>query len=1048
MFSRFFIERPIFASVISIVIVIAGALSIFTLPTARYPEITPPMVQVTANYPGADSQVVADTIAAPIEQEVNGVENMIYMNSTCSSNGSYALRITFELGTDIDMATVLVQNRVARAMPKLPPEVQRQGVQTKKSSTNLVNVISLYSPDGSLDDLFLTNYVTIYVKDRISRVYGVGDVSIFPEKDYSMRIWLDPTKLEYRSLTTNDVVHALQQQNVQVAAGEIGAPPVPKGQNFQLNVKTLGRLQDIDQFSNIIVRTAEGGRVTRLKDVARVEMGGKQYNTFATLNGKPCASMLVFQTPGSNALAVAEQVDNTMKELKKSFPEGMDYTIVYDTSDFIRASVQDVVKTLIEAFVLVCIVVFIFLQDWRSTLIPSATIPVSIIGTFAVMSLLGFSINMITLFGLVLSIGIVVDDAIVVVENVDRNMNVHGMTAQDASIRAMEEIGSAIVSTTLVLLAVFIPAAFMPGISGQLFRQFALTIAVSTVFSSINALTLSPALSALVMKPQKGKRNVFFRTFNRVFDAVTERYTKTVAFCVRRLAFMMVLFAGFVSLTYLGFANLPTGFVPIEDDGLIMLDFQLPVGSSLLRTAQTGDKVSHILKETKGVKDYAFLGGYSMADGFSPNYGVGFAALKPWDVRNKEGLSRENIMEGIMGKLRGIKEGIVNTFVLPAIPGLGTSGGFEMQVQDMGGLGLNALEQVASELAQDGTAQANLAGVYSTFKAGSPIVFADLDREKTLKLGIPLQSVFDTMQAYLGSAYVNDFNKFGRTWQVKIQSDSAFRTDPKDIKRLRVRTQDGHMVPLGTLIEVKQDMGPQRITRHNLFPAARIAGAPAAGVSSGQALDIMEQMARDKFPQGMSFEWTAMSYQEKKVGAQGLIVLVLSVVLVVLVLSAQYESWVDPLAVILIVPLAVLGSVIALMTRGMDNNLYTQVGLVLLVGLSAKNGILIVEFARDMRAKGMSVLESAVEAGKLRFRPILMTSLSFIIGVTPLVVASSAGAISQRSVGTVVFGGMLVVTILGVFFTPVLYVLMQGPKHWSKKTTHNELVEPSGPPSQ
>jgi hydrophobe/amphiphile efflux-1 (HAE1) family protein len=1045
MFSRIFIDRPILASVISILIVIAGGVSIFTLPISQFPDITPPMVQVTASFPGADPQVVADTVASPIEQEVNGVENMLYMSSTSASDGSYTLQVTFELGTDVDMASVLVQNRVARAMAKLPQEVQRQGVTTKKSSTNLVSVVSLYSPDKKYNDLYLTNYVTLRIKDQLSRIKGVGDVSVFPTKDYGMRIWLDPDSLESRSLTTNDVVDAVSHQNVQVAAGQIGQPPAPKGQEFQLTVNTLGRLRDVEQFENIIVKTGKGTRVTRIKDVARVELGGQTYDTFSLLDGVACATILVYQMPGSNALEVADLVRSGMDEMKKNFPQGLDYKIVYDTSDFVRASIYEVTKTLLEAFFLVFLVVFVFLQDWRATLIPAVTIPVSLIGTFAVMALLGFSINMTTLFGLVLAIGIVVDDAIVVVENVERNMTQFGLGSKEAAIRAMGEITGPIVSTTLVLMAVFIPAAFLGGITGQLYRQFSLTIAVSTLFSSINALTLSPALCALLLHGKHESRNVFFRGFNSVFDRVTNRYGGTVSFLVRRVALVLIVFAGIVTITGLGLVHVPTGFVPSEDDGLIVFNIQLPDGASLQRTRAVTDKVGEILKSTDGVDNYVFLGGYSIFDGSSSNLGAGFASLAPWDKRLKHGRSKDLIMQELAVKVSKIQEAIIFPFSFPPIPGLGTGGGFEMQVQDRGAMGLEALEKAASELARDANTQKNLSSVFSTFRANVPVVYADVDRTKVLNVGVPLQSVFDTMQAYLGSTYVNDFNKFGRTWQVKVQADTMYRTKPDDITRLWVRNATGKMVPLGTLVKVEDALGPQRIDRYNMFPSARISGNPAPGISSGQALNMMEQIADTKLPQSMGYGWTGMSYQEKEAGSQAIVVFALAVVVVILILAAQYESWTDPFAVVLIVPLAILGAVVALIVRHMDNNLYTQVGLVLLVGLSAKNGILIVEFARDMRAQGKSVLEAAVEGAKLRFRPILMTSFAFIIGVTPLVVASGAGAVSRQALGTAVFGGMLGVTLLGIFFTPVLYVAMQKPGEWIKRlAAARSLRSPSG----
>ncbi|MEW6348521.1 MAG: multidrug efflux RND transporter permease subunit [Thermodesulfobacteriota bacterium] len=1030
MLSRFFIHRPIFASVISILIVIAGGVCIFTLPIAQYPDITPPVVQVKAYYPGADPKIIADTVASPIEQEVNGVERMLYMSSTSASDGSYTLNVTFDLGTDIDMATVLTQNRVATAIPRLPQEVQRQGVTTKKVSSALVTVLSVFSPDGRYDDLYLTNYVFLRVKDELSRIRGVGDVVVYPAKDYGMRLWLDPNKMETRAITTNDVVDALKQQNVQVAAGMIGQQPAPKGQDFQYTINTLGRLTDEAEFGNIIVKTDSRGRVTKVKDIARVELGGKSYDTFSIYDGKPAAILVIYQSPGSNAIEVADNVNKTMARLKKDFPEGLEYKAIYEIADFIRASIHEVVKTLFEAFVLVFIVVFIFLQDWRATLIPAITIPVSLIGTFAVMALLGFSINMVTLFGMVLAIGIVVDDAIVVVENVERNMTQFGLGPKEASIRAMEEVTGAIVGITLVLMSVFVPPAFLGGITGELYRQFSLTIAITTLFSAVNALTLSPALCALLLRASHGPKNALFRAFNSVFGRVTGAYTGLVAVALRKLALVMLLFVGLVALTALGFVSLPTGFVPLEDDGLVMLNVQLPDGASLERTQATALKVGEILSKTEGVAGYGVLGGYSMIDGAAPNLAGFFAPLTPWEERLAHGRSRDVIMAELSEKFRHIQEAIVFAYTLPPIFGLGTGGGFEMQLQDKVGLGLTALQNAGTEVAAGANGQPVLRNVFSTFRATVPGVFVDVDREKVFNLGVPLQTVFDAMGSYLGSTYVNDFNKFGRTWQVKVQADSMYRGKPEDIARLRIRNKDGKMVPLGAMATVDYSLGPLKVDRYNLYPTAKVMGSPAPGFSSGQALEAMDRLAHTTLPVGIGYEWTAMAYQEKRAGGEAVLVFSLAILVVLLILAAQYESWADPFAVVLVVPMAVLGAVVGLMIRTMDNNIYAQVGLVLLVGLSAKNAILIVEFARELRAKGKEVVDATVEASKLRFRPILMTSFAFILGVSPLVVATGAGAVSRQSLGTAVFAGMLGVTILGVVFTPVLYLFMQRIRAW------------------
>jgi HAE1 family hydrophobic/amphiphilic exporter-1 len=1035
MFSRFFIDRPIFASVISIIIVFAGGIALSTLPIAQYPEIVPPVVQVRASYPGADPQVIAETVAAPIEQQVNGVENMLYMSSQSSADGLYNLNVTFELGTDVDINTVLTQNRVAASLAQLPEEVQRQGVTTKKVSSALTAVISFYSPDGRYDDLFITNYLTINVTDVLSRIRGVGDIVTYPTKDYSMRIWLDADKLRARELTVQDVVNALRQQNIQVAAGQIGQPPVPDDQVFQLNVNTLGRLADVEQFQDVIVKTGAGTRSVRIKDVARVELGSAAYDFQSLFNGRKAATMIVYQSPGSNAIEVTQKMIKTLEELKKSFPQGLEYRIIYKIADFIDASIHQVITTLFEAFFLVVLVVFVFLQSWRATLIPLIAIPVSLIGTFAVMPLLGFSINMVTLFGLVLAIGIVVDDAIVVVENVERNMAENGMSPKDAAIRSMEEVSGAIIGTTLVLMAVFVPPAFLGGITGELFRQFSLTIAISTFFSSINALTLSPAICALILKPRQGTQNFFFRGFNSVFDRTTNWYTRVVSAGVRRIGLMTVLFLGLVVLGVVTFQRIPTGFLPLEDDGLVLVNVQMPDGMALNRTYETVETVGKIIGETKGVYSWGALVGFSMIDAARSNLATFFVPLKPWEERLREGRSRDVIMRELSAKFRAIPEGLVFAYTLPPVVGLGTGGGFEMQLLDRANLGFPSLENAGVELAQVANKQRSLSAVMATFRSAYPNIYLDIDREKALALNIPLNRVFETLQTFLGSAYVNDFNKFNRTWQVRTQAESAFRRTPENISGLFVRNDQGKMIPLGSFVKASYNVGPMRVDRYNLFPTAKVLGSPAQGYSSGQALSTMEELAARVLPTGMSYEWTNMAFQEKKSAGKGAIVFLAAIFSVILILAAVYESWADPIAVILIVPLAVLGSAIGLLIAGLENNLYTQVGLVLLVGLSAKNSILIVEFARDSRAKGMGVVEAVVEASKLRFRPILMTAFSFILGVLPLVVATGAGAVSRVSVGTVVFAGMLGVTVLGVFFTPALYVLMQGRSRAAKVST-------------
>ena len=1025
MISRFFIERPIFASVISILIVIAGLISVGALPIAQFPEITPPTVEVKATYPGANAQVVAETVAAPLEQEIIGVEDMIYMSSVSASDGSYTLTVTFEVGTNLDMANVLVQNRVALAEPRLPEEVKRQGVSSNKKSPNIILIASLSSPDGKYDELFMSNYATLNIRDTLSRIPGVGDVTAFPASDYSMRIWLNPQQLKTRRLTTNDVLNAIREQNVQVAAGQIGQPPAPAGQSFQYSVNVLGRLTDIEQFEDIIIKTGDGGSITRLKDVARIELGGKTYNINSRLSGSPSASIAVYQLPGSNALDVSARIHAAMEEMSEYFPEGMEYKIPYDTTVFVDNSIKQVYQTLFEAVVLVFLVLFLFLQDWRATLIPAITIPVSLIGTLAVMLAMGFSLNMLTLFGIILAIGIVVDDAIVVVESTVTHMQ-RGLSAKEAAIKAMSEVSGPIVATTLVLLAVFIPAAFLPGITGQLYQQFALTIAVATVFSSINALTLSPALAALVLRLPPEKKNIFFHAFDKFFAVIENVYTALVETFVRKTTIALIIAFGLAVYTGVQFSRLPAGFLPTEDQGYMLVHVQLPDASSLERTSRVLDKVDTILKNTDGVKDWVSLGGYSIIDGTaSSNNAVVFVTLAPWDDRQTPELQQDVILRTIQGQLISIQESIAYAFLPPAIPGLGVAGGFQFQLEDRGGAGLQELNTMVQEMVIDGNAQSGLAGLNSTFRIDVPQLFAEVNRTKAKTLGIPLSEVFGTLQAYLGSAYVNDFNKFGRTWQVIAQADHQYRLQAEDIRKLDVRNESGNMVPIGTLVSVDDIVGPQSILRYNLYPTASITGQAAPGFSSGQALDLMEQLAGNKLPPSMGFEWTGMSYQEKQVGSEAILIFALAIILVFLVLSAQYESWTSPTAVILVVPLAVLGTVVAVMMKGIDNNVYTQIGITLLIGLASKNAILIVEFALAERKNGKTILDAAVDAAKLRFRPILMTSIASVAGFMPLVVASGAGAASQQAIGIAIVGGMIAATIMSLTFTPVFYVVMQ-----------------------
>ncbi len=885
--------------------------------------------------------------------------------------------------------------------------------------------VSLFSPDGRFDELYMSNYATIRIRDTLSRIPGVGDVVAYPASDYSMRIWLNPRQLKSRSLTTTEVIDAIREQNVQVAAGQIGQPPAPRGQSFEYAVNVLGRLVDVEQFEDIIIKTGEGGRITRLKDVARVELGGKTYSVTSRLSGSPSASIAVYQLPGSNALGVASQVYAAMEQMSAFFPEGLEYTIPYDTTVFVEASIKQVYITLIEAVLLVFLVLFLFLQDWRATVIPAVSIPVSLIGTLAVMLAMGFSLNMLTLFGLVLAIGVVVDDSIVVVEATVAKMET-GMNRKEAAIQAMSEVSGPVVATTLVLLAVFVPSAFLPGITGQLYRQFALTIAVATVFSSINALTMSPALAALLLRPPPDKKNAFFRGFDALFHKIENGYTNVIKVAVRRVAIMLLLALGLAGLTGWQFTKLPTGFMPVEDQGYVIVHVQLPDASSQERTGLVLDKIEGILKKTAGVADWVVLGGFNVIDGTNAsNTAVLWVTMKPWSEREEPSLKQDAIMTKLQGQFRRIQEAIVFAFLPPAIPGLGVSGGFQMQLQDRGGVGLQELSVMLREILQAGNAQRGLTGLNSTFRVDVPQLFAEVDRTKAKKLGIPLSEVFNTLQAYLGSAYVNDFNKFGRTWQVKVQADNQFRIEAEDIHKLEVRNDKGEMVPIGTLVSVEETVGPQTILRYNLYPTASITGVAAPGFSSGQALNLMEQLAQQKLPSTMGYEWTGMSFQEKKVGSEAIVIFALAIVLVFLVLAAQYESWTNPTAVIMVVPLAVLGTVIAVLMRGADMNVYTQIGITLLIGLASKNAILIVEFAMQERQKGKAILDAAVDAAKLRFRPILMTAISSIAGFMPLVVASGAGAASQQAIGVAVVGGMVAATIMSLLFTPTFYVVMQ-----------------------
>jgi HAE1 family hydrophobic/amphiphilic exporter-1 len=1024
-FARFFIERPIFANVIAIVTMVIGIVALYVLPIEQYPDITPPTIRVTGVYPGANADVVAKTVAAPTEQQMNGVENMLYMSSSSSSDGTYSLTVTFEIGTDLDDAQVMVQNRVALATPLLPEEVQRQGVSVKKQSTSFVLVLSLVSPTRQFDNLFLANYATLQIRDGLSRVAGVGEVTVFGTANYSMRVWLDPEKLKARGLTTQDVVGAIREQNVQVAAGQIGQSPAPEGQVFQYTVSTLGRLGTPEQFENIIVRTGDGGRLTRLKDIARVELGAQTYDQYNENKGQPTANIGVYQLPGANALAVAKQVKAEMQRMSESFPEGMAFEIPLDTTKFVEASIREVYKTLLEAGVLVLIVIVVFLQDWRAMLVPATTVPVTIIGAFAAMAALGFSVNMLTLFGLVLAIGIVVDDAIVIVENAAHHIE-QGMAPKPATIQAMSEVLGPIIGITLVLMSVFLPSAFLGGVTGQLYRQFALTIAATALISAINAMTLKPAQCALWLRPPKKRKNIFFRAFNAVYGVVENIYASIVRVLVRHVVLGMLAFLGFLALAAWWYTRVPTGFLPTEDQGYMFVAVQLPDAAAQERTQAVMRNVDKILADTPGVADWITIGGLSLLDFSSaPNVGTLFVTLEPWQDRLDQGLTLEAVLGDMRRRFSSIKECIILPFPPPSIRGLGVRGGFQLQIEDQADVGLVELQQATQAIIEDAKSQSAIAAINSTFRPGVPQLFVDVDRVKAKTLDVPMGAIFSTLQAYLGSTYVNDFNRFGRTYQVRVQSEAAFRAEPKDIERLEVRNTHGKMIPLGTLVTVRRSFGPQVINRYNLYPSSSITGESAPGYSSGRVLEIMETIAKTRLPRSMGYDWTGMAFQEKKVGGEAILIFVMAVLLVYLVLAAQYESWFSPLSVILVVPLGLLGAIAAVSLRGLDNNVYTQIGIVLIIALASKNAILIVEFARDIRNQGAPILDAAVRAARLRFRPIIMTSFAFILGVVPLTIAEGAGAAGQRALGTAVFGGMIASTLLAVFFVPIFFVVFQ-----------------------
>jgi hydrophobe/amphiphile efflux-1 (HAE1) family protein len=1080
MISHFFIDRPIFASVLSIVFVLAGGVAVFTLPVAQYPEVTPPTVLVTAAYPGANATTVRDTVGVPIEEQVSGVEGSIYMSSTSTNDGTYTLTVTFKPGFDSDMAQVLVQNRVSLALPVIPPLVQTEGINVRKMSPNTLMIVNLISPDNRYDSIFLSNYATIYLKDELGRLPGVAGLTYLGQRDYSLRAWLDPNKLATLQLSATDVVTAISQQNLQVAAGQIGQQPVPRGQQFQLTINTLGRLTDPEQFGDIILKAAKGSPlvpgsqssttglgsssspgitpgssstpggsssgsgpappatgVVRLRDVARVELGSQQYDQAATLDGKPSVALSIYQLPGSNALDTANGVYAKMKELKTRFPDGLDYQIVYDTTPFIRESVDEVFRTLRDAIILVAIVVLVFLQNWRAALIPLVAVPVAIVGTFAVMAGLRYSLNNLSLFGLVLAIGIVVDDAIVVVENVERWLE-QGVAPREAARKAMDEVTGPVIAVALVLCAVFVPCAFLGGVTGQFFRQFAVTIAVSTVISAFNSLTLSPALAAILLKPHGARRDPltwlldtvlgwFFRLFNRGFGASTALYVRLVGGLLRVSLIALLIYGGLLVLTYFEFIRAPTGFVPQQDKGYLLLNVQLPDSASVERTQKVMAHIENIARDTPGVEHTVGVSGQSLIlNANAPNLGSMYVLLKEFAQRSGPGLSADGIAAALRERCqREVRGAIVTTFGAPPIDGLGTTGGFKLIVEDRGHLGLGELQRVSDQIVARGNKTPGLEGLYNSSRASTPWLYLEIDRTKCMTLGVLVSDVFSTLQVYLGSYYVNNFNEFGRIWQVNIQADPRFRDRVADIRQLQVRNNQGQMIRLGTVLSVRNTSGPVSVMRYNMYTATAVTGNTGPGTSSGQGVTLMQEIANQELPRSMAFDWTELTFLQLQAGNTAIYIFALAVVFVFLVLAAQYESWSLPLAVILVVPMCLLCSIVGVRLAGMEVTIFTQIGFVVLVGLASKNAILIVEFAKQQGEAGKPSREATLEAVRLRLRPILMTSFAFIFGVLPLVVAAGAGAEMRRSLGLAVFSGMLGVTIFGIFLTPVFYYVIR-----------------------
>jgi len=1034
--SRFFIDRPVFAGVLSVLIFVVGLLALRVLPISEYPEVVPPQVVVRAQYPGANPKVISETVAAPIEEAINGVENMLYMGSQATTDGVLTLTVTFALGTDPDKAQQLVQNRVSQAEPRLPEEVRRLGVTTVKSSPDLMMVVHLLSPDSRYDVTYLRNYAALNVKDRLARIQGVGQVQLFGSGDYSMRVWLDPQKIAEHGLSAGDIVNEIRAQNVQAAAGVVGASPGLPGVDHQLSINAQGRLQDEEQFGDIIVKTGANGEITRLRDIARIELGAADYALRALLNNKPAVAIPILQAPGSNAIEIADKVRAEMAGIKANMPEGVDFQIVYDTTQFVRASIDAVVHTLLEAVLLVVLVVVLFLQTWRASIIPLAAVPVSIVGTFAVLHVLGFSINALTLFGLVLAIGIVVDDAIVVVENVERNIE-KGLSPRQATYRAMQEVSGPIIAIALVLVAVFIPLAFISGLTGQFYRQFAVTIAISTVISAINSLTLSPALAALLLRDHHAPKDrltriidaVFgwlFRRFNALFHRGSDAYGTGVRRAISTKALMLAVYVALLGATGFLFKTVPGGFVPGQDKQYLVGFAQLPDAATLDRTEDVIRQMTDVAMKHPGVENAVAFPGLSI-NGFtnSSNAGIVFLTLKPFEERQDPRLAAGAIAGQLNQQFAAISEAVIAMFPPPPVQGLGTIGGFKLQIEDQAGLGYEALDQATKEFLTKASAAPELAGLFSSYSINVPQLYADIDRVKARQLGVPVADVFSTLQIYLGSVYVNDFNKFGRTYSVRVQADAPFRARAEDVGYLKVRSVSGEMVPLTALLNIQPSVGPERAMRYNGFLSADVNGQAAPGYSSGQAQAAVERIAAETLPKGFRAEWTELTYQEILAGNSGILVFPIAILLVFLVLAAQYESLTLPVSIILIVPLALLAALAGVWLTAGDNNVFTQIGLIVLVGLSAKNAILIVEFARELEFEGRTPVEAAIEASRLRLRPILMTSLAFIMGVVPLVASTGAGAEMRSAMGVAVFSGMIGVTAFGLFFTPVFYVLLR-----------------------